>query len=209
MRSTMWTGAYIEPFAFERSRGNGNYTFVLSHRELFDEYCSNPDFRKLLDSGRYVFADGHVCLNDERYVRAAANGLRLTVWANAHVDRCCLRFVSVYEPCGLSDYRFSCLNGDEEYNRHYIAFAEEDDALSAREKLEHMARVLDALPGVFPEALSFLMEQTGVTEEALEERSGISREHDLASAPEGTRQLQPGSGRSALRRAAAAAVALG
>ena len=52
-------GTYIEPFAFERSRGNGNYTFVLSHRELFDEYCSNPDFRKRLDSGRYVFADGH------------------------------------------------------------------------------------------------------------------------------------------------------
>ena len=167
-------GAYIEPFAFERSRGNGNYTFVLSRRELFDEYCSNPDFRKLLDSGRYVFADGHVCLNDERYVRAAANGLRLTAWANAHVDQCCLRFVSVYEPCGFSDYRFSCLNSDEEYNRHYIAFAEEDDALSAREKLEHMTRVLDALPDAFPQALSFLMEQTGVTEEALEERSGIS-----------------------------------
>ena len=68
----------------------------------------------------YVFADGHVCLNDERYVRAAANGLRLTAWANAHVDQCCLRFVSVYEPCGFSDYRFSCLNSDEEYNRHYI-----------------------------------------------------------------------------------------
>ena len=91
-----------------------------------------------------------------------------------HVDQCCLRFVSVYEPCGLSDYRFSCLNSDEEYNRHYIAFAEEDDALSAREKLEHMTRVLDALPDAFPQALSFLMEQTGVTEEALEERSGIS-----------------------------------
>ena len=56
----------------------------------------------------------------------------------------------------------------------YISFAEESGELSAREKLEHMTRVLNALPDTFPETLSMLMTQSGITEENLEERSGIS-----------------------------------
>lgn len=90
------------------------------------------------------------------------------------MDQCCLRFINVYEACGLSEYCFGCLNSDEEYNRHYISFAEECGELSAREKLEHMTRVLNALPDTFPETLSMLMTQSGITEENLEERSGIS-----------------------------------
>ena len=39
---------------------------------------------------------------------------------------------------------------------------------------EHMTRVLNALPDTFPETLSMLMTQSGITEENLEERSGIS-----------------------------------
>ena len=167
-------GSYIEPFAFDLSKGNGNYTFVLTRENLFEEYESNPDFRERMDSGHYVYADGHICLNDERYVTATPNGLRLTAWANAHVDQCCLRFINVYEACGLSEYCFGCLNSDEEYNRHYISFAEAGDELSAQEKLEHMNRVLNALPDTFPETLSALMAQAHITEENLEERSGIS-----------------------------------
>ena len=167
-------GSYIEPFAFDLSKGNGNYTFVLTRENLFEEYQTNPDFRERMDSGRYIYVDGHICLNDERYVISTPNGLRLTPWANAHVDQCCLRFINVYEACGLSEYCFGCLNSDEEYNRHYISFAEESGELSAREKLEHMTRVLNALPDTFPETLSMLMTQSGITEENLEERSGIS-----------------------------------
>ena len=167
-------GAYIEPFAFDLSKGNGNYTFVLARENLFEEYQSNAAFRERMDSGRYVYVDGHICLNDERYVMSTPNGLRLTPWANAHVDQCCLRFINVYEPCGLSEYCFGCLNSDEEYNRHYISFAEEGSNLSAREKLEHMTRILNALPDTFPETLTVLMAQAGITEENLEERSGIS-----------------------------------
>ena len=127
-----------------------------------------------MDSGRYVYADGHICLNDKRYVTGTPKGLRLTAWANAHVDQCCLRFINVYEPCGLADYCFGCLNSDEEYNRHYISFAEDNGDLSDREKLEHMQRILSSLPDTFPETLTALMARAGMTEEKLEELSGIS-----------------------------------
>lgn len=167
-------GSYIEPFAFDLSKGNGNYSFVLSRESLFEEYESNPVFRERIDSGHYVYVDGHVCLNDERYVMVTPQGLRLTPWANAHVDQCCLRFISVYEPCGLSDYCFGCLNSDEEYNRHYISFAEDVSELSAMERLEHMNRVLKALPDSFPEAMDYLMRSSKVTTEQLVERTGLS-----------------------------------
>lgn len=167
-------GNYIEPFAFDLSKGTGNYTFVLTRENLFDEYQTNEAFRERMDSGHFVYVDGHVCLNDPRYVRETSQGLRLTPWANAHVDQCCLRFINVYESCGLADYCFGCLNSDEEYNRHYISFAEETGEISAQERLEHMNRILNALPDTFPQTLTYLMDKSGITVENLEERSGIS-----------------------------------
>lgn len=167
-------GSYIEPFAFDLSRGNGNYSFVLARENLFEEYENNAAFRERMDSGHYVYADGHVCLNDERYVMNTSQGLRLTPWANAHVDQCCLRFISIYESCGISDYCFGCLNSDEEYNRHYISFAEDADGFSAKERLDHMNRVLKALPDAFPEAMDYLMRSSKVTTEQLVERTGLS-----------------------------------
>lgn len=167
-------GSYIEPFAFDLIRGNGNYSFVLTRENLFEEYENNAAFRERMDSGHYVYVDGHVCLNDERYVMNTAQGLRLTPWANAHVDQCCLRFISIYESCGISDYCFGCLNSDEEYNRHYISFAEDTDGFSAKERLEHMNRILKALPDSFPEAMDYLMRSSKVTTEQLVERTGLS-----------------------------------
>lgn len=167
-------GSYIEPFAFDLSKGNGNYSFVLTRENLFEEYENNAAFRERMDSGHYVYADGHVCLNDERYVMNTSQGLRLTPWANAHVDQCCLRFISIYESCGISDYCFGCLNSDEEYNRHYISFSEDADEFSAKERLEHMNRVLNALPDSFPEAMDYLMRSSKVTTEQLVERTSLS-----------------------------------
>jgi len=167
-------GAYIDPFAFDLSKGNGNYVFVLTRRNYLDEYQSNPLFREQMDSGDYVFVDGHICLNDERFVMETAKGLKLTPWANEHVDECCLRFINVYEPCGLSEYVFGCLNSDEEYNRHYLSFAVDSDTLSVREKMEHINRVLKSLPDSFHGALSRLMKDRNITEEKMSELTGLS-----------------------------------
>ena len=113
--------------------------------------------------------------NDSRYVHQTANGLRLTPWANAHVDACCLRFINLYEPYGIADYRFGTMNSDEEYNRHYFTFAQDDNRLSDREKLLAMSRTLDALPNSFQDALTFLMKQAHMTIEELEEQALLSR----------------------------------
>ena len=66
----------------------------------------NADFKSIMHSGEYIYADGHVVRNDPRYVRKVSdrehgNCLLLTDWANSHVDACCLRFVR-NQPVALS-----------------------------------------------------------------------------------------------------------
>ena len=168
-------GAYIEPFAFSLGNGSGDFSFVIDRRSTFFIYETNERFREAMESGRYVYADGHIVLNDERYVRRTAKGLRLTPWANAHVDACCLRFLHVYEQCGVADYRFGAMHSDEEYNRHYFAFAHNASTLSDQEKLLAMSRALDALPSSFHDALTHLMKQAHMTIEELEEQAFLSR----------------------------------
>lgn len=168
-------GAYIEPFAFSLGNGGGDFSFVIDRKSTFFIYETNECFREHIESGRYVYADGHIVLNDKQYIRHTTKGLRLTPWANAHVDVCCLRFIHIYEQCGIADYRFGAMNSDEEYNRHYFSFAHNADTLSSQEKLLAMSRTLDALPNSFHDSLTHLMKQAHMTIEELEEQAFLSR----------------------------------
>lgn len=168
-------GAYIEPFAFSLGNGGGDFSFVIDRKSTFFIYETNECFREHIESGRYVYADGHIVLNDKQYIRHTTKGLRLTPWANAHVDVCCLRFIHIYEQCGIADYRFGAMNSDEEYNRHYFSFAHNADTLSSQEKLLAMSRTLDALPNSFHDSLTYLMKQAHMTIEELEEQAFLSR----------------------------------
>lgn len=167
-------GRYIEPFAFSICSGSDNYSFVINRKDAYSIYIENEAFREQIDSGRYVYVDGHLCVNDSRYVRMTDAGLRLTQWANAHVDQCCLRFVSVYEPSGIADYRFGAMNSDEEYNRHYMSFPLMNGKLSNRDKLNVITQTLNELPQSFHEALSYLMKSAHMTIAELEEMAMIS-----------------------------------
>lgn len=51
--------------------------------------------------------------------------LRLTEWANAHVDACCLRFVRSYYRDNRTRYVYGQLNSDEEYNGRGLALSME------------------------------------------------------------------------------------
>ena len=167
-------GHYIEPFAFSAGNGDGNTTFVISRKEILSIYRLNNSFRQQMQSGQYIYADGHLCINDSRFVQLTEKGLRLTPWANAHVDQCCLRFNSIYEPCGVADYCFGAMNSDEAYNQHYLTFAQEKGHSGSKEQLTAMTKLIAELPHAFPDALIYLMKRAHLTIEALEEKAGIS-----------------------------------
>ena len=76
----------------------------------------------IMESGKYVYADGHVVRNEPEYVerRLVCNEddpeerekLVLTGWANAHVDDCCLRFVRLYVQQNVGRYVYGRLYYD-------------------------------------------------------------------------------------------------
>lgn len=165
---------YITPFAFELGECHGSQTFVISPKEVADEYVRNEAFRKLIDTGRYIYADGHVCLNEPQYVIRQGDRLRLTEWANAHVDQCCLRFVRNYIRDKHSHYVFGQLNSDEEYNGRSLALSLQSSAEDALKQAQEMSQVLLNLPGSFSGTLIAHMKRVGITRDRLAEEAMMS-----------------------------------
>ena len=165
---------YIEPFAFAAGTCRGNQTFVISPKEMLEEYVRNEAFRKIIDTGHYIYADGHICINDPEYVTLQGNKLRLTKWANAHVDQCCLRFVRTYHRDKQTHYVFGQLNSDEEYNGRSLAYSVENGAKDILKQAREISAVLQELPGSFSGTLKAHMARLNVTRGKLAEESMLS-----------------------------------
>ncbi len=216
MQGSPTSGHYIPPFTFSReSCPTTAHTFVISPEESFRLYEKNEEYRARLDTGDYVYVDGHICLNDPAYIVQASSGpwMRgigqasqghlmtgndqsypgplmtslmkgafhtphgyiMTDWANRHVDECCLRFENVYEVDENYEFRLNSINSDEEYNRHYIAFAAQGKEISAKEATEQQSDIIASLPTKPGEALKALMKMSGnVTIEQMAERALVS-----------------------------------
>lgn len=167
-------GAYILPFAFEADACRGGKTFSIGRGEALREYVRSEAFRAMIDSGRYIYADGHICLNDPRFVTQLNARACLTAWANAHVDRCCLRFETVYIRAARARYVFGRLNSDEEYNARSLSLSLPEERRSALSCARAMSRLLLELPGNFSGTLRAHMTRQGMTIERLSEKTGIS-----------------------------------
>ena len=69
------------------------YHGYVSQSDAFYEYCSNPEFRELVDSGLFRYVDGYFVINDEKYISVDEDGkysLTDTAWAN--LSECTLQF---------------------------------------------------------------------------------------------------------------------
>ena len=165
---------YIEPFAFEAGMCRGSQTFVISPKEMLEEYVRNKAFRKIIDTGRYVYADGHICINDPEYVVLQGEKLRLTKWANAHVDQCCLRFVRTYHRDKRTHYVFGQLNSDEEYNGRSLTLSASEQSPHLFEQAVKTAKLLTTLPGTFHEAFAAMMRAADIKPTQLAEETLMS-----------------------------------
>ena len=172
-------GKYITPFAFSQdyAPGQGD-SFVIDRRGLAELYRGSSRFRELMAAGDHAYVDGHVCLLDPEFVQDAPEGPRLTAWANAHADACCVRFREIYIRDHERIYSFGTLNSDEEYTRHYHEYLDRKGRMSPAERKEKRDRLMKDMPDSFPEALTYLMGDHGwgkITEEKLAERAMLSR----------------------------------
>lgn len=65
----------------------------VSREDVFYEYSTNEDFRKLLDTGKFRYVDGYVVINDEKYIIPDDKGkATLSEYAWDHLDECTLSF---------------------------------------------------------------------------------------------------------------------
>ena len=72
-------------------------TYTIDEIDGIREYARNPEFRKILDTGLYVYVEGHYCLNTQEFICRDQFGIRhLTPYARVNMDKCCLAFKKVY-----------------------------------------------------------------------------------------------------------------
>ena len=165
---------YATPYALsaEYRRQPGD-NFSINRAQMLILYKTNEAFRKLMGTGDYVYADGLVVMNDDRCVRITDYGPRLTAWANAHVDLCCLNFPKSYEAEKTIEYTFGSFNSEAKYNEFYDQFLTKGRPMTMKERLEAQEKLMDMIPRSFPAALTYLMKNR-VKVEDLSERTGIS-----------------------------------
>ena len=88
-------GVLIPPYLSDLGK---NKTYTVDEVDAVQEYASNPKFRKVIDTGYYVYVEGHYCLNDRKYIAYDHFGDKhLTMYARENMRECCLVFDIKYE----------------------------------------------------------------------------------------------------------------
>jgi len=165
---------YATPYGLsEDYRYMSGDNFSINREKMSQLYWKNEAFQKLMATGDYVYADGHVCMNDDRCIRRTPEGLRLTAWANAHVDLCCLNFPIFYTPEKPHEYTFGSINSEAKYNELYNRFLDKENKMTIKERMEVQKKFMDGMPSTFPKALTYVMENRMKVED-LSEKTGIS-----------------------------------
>lgn len=158
----------IQPFAFDLDAWREEqHTFVIDRDIVNSLYKKNDDFHAVMDSGKFVYADGHIVRNDERFIRQEDDRLMLTDWANAHVDECCLRFVRVYVQQDVGRYVFGRMYYDADYvkqTQFYLSDLINSDKL---DELDAQNLYIQRFPTTFKGAIDLLKKQNKTSISAL------------------------------------------
>lgn len=165
---------YICDFAFNPEQLHAGETFVITRGQFSQIYEQDESFRELINTHRFIYADGHVCCNLPQYVRKMQGGYMLTVWALEHVDECCLKFKKSYE-LNPQSYRIGVLHSDQDYNESYLMIHTLDiSGVPDEELMDKNLEYLDELPKRPSKALTKLIKDRLKTQRALAAASGLS-----------------------------------
>lgn len=173
--------------------------YVINHSDALKEYVSNPAFRSILDSGHYIYCEGHFCLNDARYVKIDHMGYpHLSAYAREHMYECCLIFETAY-----SSPLKRLINGVLQKGRggkKRVTYVSSDggspvtaEGQAFRKMIASEYRVASLLHMTFNDMMVKLMETKKITTGRLAEETGLSDEtiRNMRNDPE--RQFSIGS----------------
>ena len=158
----------IQPFAFDLDAWREEqHTFVIDRRTVDLLYKENDDFRVVMDSGKFIYADGHIVRNDERFVQQGDDRLLLTDWANAHIDECCLRFVRVYVQQNIGRYVFGRMYYDADFVKQTQFYLSDLINSEKLDELDAQNIYIQRFPSTFKGAIDLLKKQNKTSISAL------------------------------------------
>ena len=175
---TYVNGQYVTPFSFDASALSDNQSFTISSADLFKAYCLNKDFRKAIDTGRFVYIEGHVCLDNEKYIVCPDGQIKLTQYALSHIDECCFVFDKGYsyesKYQGQKYYTQMMYKTPEQPNAQEYSFelnAHNKILLSQIQGASKSANAMRLYPGAFSETLVQLMKERKLSNKKLADAS--------------------------------------
>ena len=175
---TYVNGQYVTPFSFDASALSDNQSFTISSADLFKAYCLNKEFRKAIDTGRFVYIEGHVCLDNEKYIVRPDGQIKLTQYALSHIDECCFVFDKGYsyesKYQGQKYYTQMMYKTPEQPNAQEYSFelnAHNKILLSQIQGASKSANAMRLYPGAFSETLVRLMKERKLSNKKLADAS--------------------------------------
>ena len=167
----------IQPFAFDpESWRDGSYTFVVSSGAAESLCRNNEDFRKVMGTNKFVYADGHIVRNDPRFVEKRGDKLFLTDEAAGHVDDCCLRFTRQYVQENVGQYYLGRMFFDPHYVEVTLFYLSDIMNQKQMDELDAKVEYKGTFPRTFIEAFDMLMEKNDETRETVALRLHISKD---------------------------------
>ena len=151
-----------------------NTTFTIDKKSL-DILCeSDTRLKMILELEMFVYAEGHVCINEERFVKKINGSYSLTKLGRCCIDRCCLAFERKYE-CVEYEYQYGALNHIDK--RGMTAFVLGKDSISnVYDEAEIMQDIPRGLPEEFIETLEEHIEKSGYSAKDLADTTYIDSE---------------------------------
>ncbi len=165
----------IRPFDFDdEAWQEDSYTFVIDRYHSGKLYAKNKAYRELLDTGRFVYADGHIVRNSPEYVTWEENRHILTPWAYRNLDQCCLRFIREYKLKSIGRYIPGRMNYDAAYVTRMEFYMSDIINQNHMDLDEARQAYVLAFPTNFRDAFNMLRRQNKVSMEDAEELLGLS-----------------------------------
>ena len=153
--------------------------FTIPYADLFKAYCFDREFKKLIDSGQFVFTDRHLVLNNEKYIaRNQAGNATLSEYALTHMDECCVVFSKGYsyqsKYQGVKYYTQFMRNAAPVENQVEYSFELNTHNRTLLDQIQNAKRRSEALrkyPGSFAETLVALQKERKLSNKQLADRS--------------------------------------
>lgn len=177
-------GHYVRPHSFKSGSIRKDQTFSISIKDALVESVFNPELKRKLESGNYLFIDSHICFNHPKYININEEGETvLTDYARIHMDECCLVFDLRIKSLGKYGEEFftECVlfrdaASNIVFEAHYSSDNKDNPnhAEMIKKYNTELLNVARMLPATFSGTLNALIDWRGMTEEELAEAASIS-----------------------------------